>query len=56
MPENENTPIPAKKPAFADTIVFTIIWAMLSIAGLFAAGGLAVIAIKWFVSLIKGGL
>jgi hypothetical protein len=52
----ENEKISAKKPTFADTVVFTIIWAMLSIAGLFAAGGLAIIAIKWFVSLIKGGL
>jgi hypothetical protein len=56
MQKNKDTPVPAKKPTFADTIVFAIIWAMLSIAGLFATGGLAVIAIKWFVSLIKGGL
>ena len=45
-----------EKPTVADSIVFMIIWAMLSIAGLFAAGGLAILAIKWFVSLIKGGL
>jgi hypothetical protein len=33
-----------------------IVGALLSIAFLFAAGGVAILAIKWFVSLIKGGL
>jgi hypothetical protein len=33
-----------------------VLVALIYIAAIFAAGGLAVLAIKWFVSLIKGGL
>jgi hypothetical protein len=37
-------------------IVGLFIWGFVAIAALCGSGGLAVLAIKWFVSLIKGGL
>jgi hypothetical protein len=52
---SENQPS-VKKPDPIAVGVGLIIGGFLIIAGLFAAGGLAVLAIKWFVSLIKGGL
>jgi hypothetical protein len=45
-----------KKDTVLASIPGLIFGAFIGIAAIFAAGGLAVIAIKWFVSLIKGGL
>jgi hypothetical protein len=45
-----------KKDNIIASIPALIFGAFISIAGIFAAGSLAVLAIKWFVSLIKGGL
>ena len=52
----ENKQVPVKKPDPVAVGVGMFIWGMLAIAGMLGAGGLAVLAIKWFVSLIKGGL
>jgi len=54
MPENENVPV--KKPDVGTSIFALIVWGFVMIATVFGTGGLAVLAIKWFVSLIKGGL
>jgi hypothetical protein len=51
----ENEKVPVKKPDPVAVGIGLLVWGFLAIAGLFAAGGLAVLAIKWFVSLIKGG-
>jgi hypothetical protein len=45
-----------KKDAVITSIPGLVFDALIGIAAIFAAGGLAVIAIKWFVSLIKEGL
>lgn len=45
-----------KKDAVIASIPGLVFGAFIGIAAIFAAAGLAVIAIKWFVSLIKGGL
>jgi hypothetical protein len=45
-----------KKDAVLASIPGLIFGAFIGVASIFAAGGLAVLAIKWFVSLIKGGL
>ena len=48
--ENEKKP----DPVFVG--IGLTIWGFLSIAALSGAAGLAMLAIKWFVSLVKGGL
>jgi len=52
----ENNQIPVKKPDPVAVVVGLFMWGFLAIAGLFATGSAALLAIKWFVSLIKGGL
>ena len=51
----ENNPTKVKRDPIA-TVIGLFIWGFLAIAALSGAGGLAILAIKWFVSLIKGGL
>ena len=53
MSENQS---PIKKPDPVAVVVGLFVWGFLAIAGFFAAGSIALLAIKWFVSLIKGGL
>jgi hypothetical protein len=45
-----------EKKDVGSIVITMFIFGFLAIAAIFASGGLAVIAIKWFFSLVKGGL
>lgn len=52
----ENNQIPTKKPDPISSVFSMLIWGFLMIIIACGVGGVAFITIKWFVSLIKGGL
>jgi len=51
----ENDPTKVKHDPVS-AMIGLFIWGFLAIAALSGAAGLAILTIKWFVSLIKGGL